>query len=282
MNKNQLLLSVFCLFLPIFCAYSQNNPYNWLNNYDASAALSAQIAVPKGYERQKTAANSWQHFLQNLPLLATGTKVMLYNGSEKPYQAGAMRVVNLDIGDKDLQQCADAIMRLKAEYHYAKREYAAIYFNYTSGDRVAFDDWRKGRKPKVGKTVTFSPANGREDNSRNNFEKYLINVFSYAGTASLEQELQKISLSELQIGDIFIKGGFPGHAIIVLDVAKNIATGQKIFLLAQSYMPAQSLHVLTNPNANAVEKCWYQLKEGEELRTPEWTFAAQSLKRFKN
>jgi len=279
--KNLLLIAFICCNLPLDLI-AQANPYSWLDNYQPNTALSNQIPAPKGYQRTTNTAGTWAHFLQNLPLLPTSAKVMLYNGSEKSYQAGAFRVVNLDIGNKDLQQCADAVMRLKAEYHYAKKEYTKIHFNYTSGDKVSFDDWRKGRKPKVGKPVTFSAGNGKEDNSRNNFQKYLISVFSYAGTASLEKELQKVSLNDLQIGDIFIKGGFPGHAVIVLDVVENPQTKQKLFLLAQSYMPAQSLHVLVNPNSNAVEKCWYQLKEGEELRTPEWTFPANSLKRFKN
>lgn len=35
------------------------------------------------------------------------------------------------------------------------------------------------------------------------------------------------------------------HAAIVMDVAEN-AEGEKIFMLAQSYMPAQDIHLLVN------------------------------------
>ena len=51
----------------------------------------------------------------------------------------------------------------------------------------------------------------------------------------------------MQIGDVFIKGGFPGHAVVVLDMAENDRTGQRVFLLAQSYMPAQDIHIMKNP-----------------------------------
>ena len=74
-------------------------------------------------------------------------------------------------------------------------------------------------------------------------------VFAYAGTYSLAHELKPAPLATLQIGDVFIKGGFPGHAVLVADVVENAQTGEKRFLLVQSYMPAQEMHVLKNPAA---------------------------------
>ena len=55
----------------------------------------------------------------------------------------------------------------------------------------------------------------------------------------------KVSIENIEIGDVFIQGGFPGHAIIVVDLAEN-EVGEKCFLVAQSYMPAQEIHVLKN------------------------------------
>jgi len=102
----------------------------------------------------------------------------------------------------------------------------------------------------------------------------------YAGSYSLSQELYKIKdLSEMRIGDVFIEGGFPGHAVIVVDMAINRRTGKKLFLLAQSYMPAQGIHILKNP-MNPKLNPWYELEFGETLQTPEWTFNKSDLKRF--
>jgi hypothetical protein len=50
---------------------------------------------------------------------------------------------------------------------------------------------------------------------------------------------------ELKAGDVFIRGGSPGHCFIILDVAENTAH-KKVFLLAQSFMPAQNIQVLQN------------------------------------
>ena len=61
-------------------------------------------------------------------------------------------------------------------------------------------------------------------------------------------------------------------------VAKN-ESGEIIFMLAQSYMPAQDIHVLINPKNSQISP-WYQLKSGEKLYTPEWVFEPDRLKQF--
>ena len=78
-------------------------------------------------------------------------------------------------------------------------------------------------------------------------------------------------------GDVFVEGGFPGHAVIVLDVAEN-AHGERLFLLAQSYMPAQDMHVLRAPGCQ--HKPWYSAAFKGNLETPEWTFERGDLRKF--
>lgn len=254
--------------------------YTWIENYNSATALENQISVPKGFERVEAKEQSFGAWLRGLPLEDKGKPVLLYNGATKSYQEGACRVVNIDIGSRDLQQCADAIMRLKAEYHYSRKEYDEIHFNYTSGHTVRFSDWAKGKKPQIsGSKVSFSNPTGNTDYSYTNFKKYLQNIFNYAGTASLSKELKKKKVADIEIGDVFIWGGFPGHAILVVDVAVNPQTNKKIFLLAQSYMPAQSIHILNNFNNESLSP-WYSEDFGEQLLTPEWTFERQSLCSF--
>ena len=101
---------------------------------------------------------------------------------------------------------------------------------------------------------------------------------AYASTISLEKELKSVNIEDISIGDVFIQAGSPGHAIIVVDMAVN-EEGEKIFLLAQSYMPAQQTQVLLNPMDKEMGP-WYSLKDKEKLITPEWRFELSDLKRF--
>lgn len=255
--------------------------FPWLEEaYLASSSILQQVPVPEGYERLPAAPSSFAYWLRQLPLHPKGTAVLLYNGMTKPYQAGAYRVLNIDIGKRDLQQCADAVMRLRAEYLYEQKAYEDIHFNYTSGHSIYFSDWSKGKRPKVsGSKVYFTSPQGQQDVSYQQFKRYLTNVYSYAGTASLSKELLPKKLENIEAGDVFIQGGFPGHAVLVMDVAQHPTTGERLFLLAQSYMPAQSIHLLHNPS-NSDLSPWYSNDFSGALETPEWTFYKTDLHQF--
>ena len=253
--------------------------YSWLEQSSATDAIVNRIAPPSGFVRKPVAPGSFADWLRHLPLKPEGSPVYLFNGRLKGNQDAHFAVINIDAGKRDLQQCADAVMRLKAEYHFGKKEFDKIHFNYTSGDRVSFSDWARGRKPIIrGNKVLFSDAGDQKDYSYPNFRKYLIQIFSYAGTASLSKELKKVRPADIAIGDVFIRGGFPGHAVIVVDMAEN-EQGEKRFMLAQSYMPAQEIHILRNPGASP-DSPWYKPDFGNTLETPEWSFSSDELKRF--
>ena len=102
-------------------------------------------------------------------------------------------------------------------------------------------------------------------------------IFSYAGTLSLSKELESIDIQKIEIGHVFIQGGSPGHAIIVVDMATN-SEGKKMFLLAQSYMPAQEIQILKNPSN--LHSPWYSISDSGILSTPEWQFYNTDLKQF--
>jgi hypothetical protein len=99
------------------------------------------------------------------------------------------------------------------------------------------------------------------------------------GSASLSKQLKPVNyFGGIQPGDVIIRGGFPGHAVIVIDVAVNTA-GKKIYLLAQSYMPAQDIHILKNPTNENLSP-WYEVNEEHIIKTPEYTFTKNELKRW--
>ncbi|MFK7808438.1 MAG: DUF4846 domain-containing protein [Saprospiraceae bacterium] len=263
---------------------AQNHPtpkhlsYSWQNTTQSNSNLINRFSPPKGFKRVHAPKGSFAEWLRYLPLQKEGTSVKLHNGKLKWNQFVHEAIVDIDIGKADLQQCADAVMRLKAEYHYSKKEYEKIHFNYTSGHKVSFDDWRKGKRPKVsGNSVSFQ-NNGKVSDAYSNFKKYLIQIFSYAGTASLTKELKAKRIKNIAPGDVFIQGGFPGHAVLVLDVAED-EEGGRVFMIGQSYMPAQSFHVLKNKEDAGLSP-WYSADVEALLETPEWTFKRGDLKEW--
>ncbi|MBN1917121.1 MAG: DUF4846 domain-containing protein [Verrucomicrobia bacterium] len=257
------------------------NKYTWLEDWKLSNATAERVPVPDGYRRTEAAAGTFADWLRHLPLKEGRPPVQLYDGREKANQDAHFAVIDIDVGDRDLQQCADAVMRLRAEYLYAKGDHETIHFNFTSGDRADFAEWAKGYRPTVTEDSVEWRQTAGEDRSYASFRKYLVIVFAYAGSASLSRELEPVEdVADMQIGDVFIKGGFPGHAVIVVDMAVDADSARKVFLLAQSYMPAQDIHILRNP-ANPDSNPWYPLDFGDQLITPEWTFSAGELRRFR-
>lgn len=218
--------------------------------------MVSDIAPPAGYSRVSSGENSFHEWLINIPL-KKDNHVYLYDGSLKRNQAAQFAVLDISIGKKDLQQCADAVMRLRAEYLYDQKKYSEIEF-----------------RDNDGKTYQWTGGSNRPG-----FDHYLEKVFGWCGSASLEKQLKPVpEIKDIQPGDVLIKGGFPGHAMIVMDVAIN-DKGHKVFMLAQGYMPAQDIHVVKNPSDNDLSP-WYEISDMKEIITPQWEFSVDQLRRW--
>jgi hypothetical protein len=227
---------------------------------DNGKSVESRFNIPEGYTRIELDSNSFGFYLRNFQLHDTGRSVKLYNGQLKGNQHVHCAVLNQDLDPVDLQQCADAVMRLRGEFLFSQKKFKEIKFNFVSDN-----------KPR------YFLDHSQGEVSYKSFRRYMRHVFSYANTASLKKELISVSIKEILPGDVFIQSGNPyGHAVIVMDVAQN-DQGERIFLLAQSYMPAQETHILINPSQDISP--WYNATE-DDIRTPEWLFKSTDLKRF--
>jgi len=236
-----------------------------------------EIPVLPGYARMQTPSDSFSVWLRAIRLKKDNT-VYLYNGSPKRNQSAQFAVMDIPVGKKDLQQCADAVMRLRAEYLFSCGRYDDISFLSTTGTWLIFGEWLKGKRYKVAgnKLMPFQTETIAID-KRKNLEAYLEFVFSYCGTQSLQSQLKRrLSFAEIQPGDVLVQGGFPGHAMIVADVITG-AGGKRAFMLAQSYMPAQDIHIVKNPGAKDENSPWYQSIGTTQIITPEWIFTTTQL-----
>jgi len=108
----------------------------------AGTTIATRINVPKGYKRMELDSTSFGYYLRNFPLKHHNSTVYQYDGAEKYAQVYAA-VLDIDVGTKDLQQCADAVMRLRAEYLYKRKLYDKIHFNFTNGFIVEFKNGQK-------------------------------------------------------------------------------------------------------------------------------------------
>jgi hypothetical protein len=225
---------------------------------DSSRRRVASLDLPEGFTRIPVTNGSFAAWLRQLPLQKSNV-VKLYNGQPKGNQQAHVALLDIPVGKQDLQQCADAIMRLRAEYFFAKQQFDSIVFTDNERNRYAF----------------AAPY------TRANLEKFLLRVFGMCGTASLEKSLQPVNDFEtIAPGDVLIRGGFPGHAEIVIDMACN-KEGEKIYLLAQGFMPAQDIHIVKNPLDEA-DSPWYSNQtDGDMVFTPEYHFYKKELRRWK-
>lgn len=183
------------------------------------------IAVPLGFERVSVEPGSFGEYIRSFPLKKRGSHMEYYNGNLAYGQYFGYAVLDLKML-ANTEQCADAVMRMRAEYLWNKGLYGSIHFRSVSG-----------------KDQNYS---GKAD--RKAFEKYLRGVFDNSNTSSLRREMKPKLLADIEPGDVFVyespRVGYYGHAVLVVDVAINEKTGQKAIMLAQSSTPALTMHII--------------------------------------
>jgi hypothetical protein len=252
--------------------------YPWPRRRAAYEPLAQRIAPPPGFARVPAAPGSYAHWLRHLPLLPAEAPVRSFRG-ELILPAGhraLAAVVDLDLSPRDLQQCADSAMRLRGEYLRASGRARATSFLWSGRRRFSFDEWARGVRPvRDGRRWRFAlrapPAGGAGA-----FRSYLELIFSWTGTWQLAGE-RSVPASAIAAGDFFVQAGSPGHAVVVIDLARDRA-GWLRALIGQGYMPAQDLHLLRSADGSA----WFALDPPQPLRTPIWprAFGWNELRRF--
>jgi len=270
-----LLFAVLCGEPGNISASPRGQTYLWKHGA-SSEPLQNRFAPPPGFRRVPAEKGSFAEWLRGLPLKPGRPNVLLYNGEAKRNQDAHAAVVDMPIEPKNLFQCADALMRMRAEYLYAVKRTGQITFHATSGDLLPFSRWQAGQRPQVkGNRIDWIERR-TPDGSYQGLTRYLEFVYTYSGTISLARDTERAPFEKLQIGDLFLQSGSPGHAVMIVDAAEK--SGVTAFLLAQSYMPAQEMHVLRNAQHSGE---WYRSDQiDKELITPEWTFPRENLRRF--
>ena len=245
-----------------------------------SLTIASRVNTPKGFTRVQYDKGSFQDYIRHYKLKPFGSKIINYDTSEYYWQKGHIGVLEVPVPKNGLQQCADALIRLRSEYLWDANRKDEIGFNFTSGHYCSWSKYAKGFRPKVNRSKVTFHKSAPSDYSKSNFYKYLNLIYTYSGTLSLYQELESITnVKDLQIGDMLILGGSPGHIVMLADQVTN-NKGENLFLLIQGNTPAQSVHLVKNLEDNILSP-WYDLKLDAIIPVSNFTFYNSKFARFK-
>lgn len=239
-------------------------------------SLAERFPPPAGYRRVPVPLDSWGAWLRLLPLRPRGTDIVNQAGRTiVPGTAPTLGAV-LAIDVRRDQQCADIIYRLRAEYLWTKGRADEVSFKATDGSTLGWRDWRRGIRPfSLGKRLAFGKT-APADNSRAAFDTFLAAIFRWCGTISLRRDTVSVGAEDLQVGDILVKAGSPGHAVLIVDLVQD-RQGNRKALIMQGWMPAQSPHIVSPRGGRG----WVGLQPGRRITVPRFgSFDWDDLRRF--
>jgi hypothetical protein len=216
---------------------------------------------PPGFTRVDT--DAFGASLLDLRVLAADRPVLTYDGREVAHHA---RVIDLPMVPGDLQQCADAAIRVRAEWLKANDK--EISFHATSGDPMPWARYQAGDR-------AYAPGNDllwKSGKGPATWDQYLSAVFTWAGTRSLVYDT--VAATAPRAGELVVSPGSPGHAVVLLDVATD--GSRTVVLIGEGYMPAQQFHVELGDEAG-----WLAWDDGIDV--PSWgKLPASGLRAWKD
>jgi hypothetical protein len=235
------------------------------------ATTPAPFFLHKDINWYDAPALSWAQFLQQLPV--RNSPIVDYRGKPIAHQSKSVGVLPYDVGSRDLQQCADALMRLRAEYLFSQGRWEEIGFRFVSGETFRYKDYVKGWRPRAAGGRARAGETAAAPVTHATLRTYLDIVYAYASTLSLHRDL--LPATDFAIGTVIITPGSPGHCAMIVDERID-ARGEKRYKLVESFMPAQSIYVLRN---EADGSPWHRLQQGV-IQTASYTFRRYDLRRF--
>jgi len=260
----------------------RSQQYAWLSRQERKAyvPLALQIPDPAGFQRVKAGTGGFADWLRHLPAAPPGTPVktaknQIVRAGDDPRLAAT--VVLQPRGGK-LLDASNIVVRLRAEFLWAAGLKDRLVFRFTSGHLAAWSDWAAGVRPFVqGRNVEFRQVEPPDD-GRESFTCYLEVLFRYGTVYSLMQDTFPVTDGTIEPGDVFVRPGRPGHAVLVLDVAVS-GDGRVSVLLGQGGTPPQTFHVLRDPSLGA----WFPVNHADPIDLgPSGTFRLKDLRRWAN
>jgi len=215
-------------------------------DFTYSQSTIEEISLPsKDFYRVDIIKNSFADFLRKRPLKKPGSDVINYRGGV--FKSGADTsvafVVDMDVAGRRLEQCMDILVRLYAEHLWGKEQIRNFNLPLPGGHRLEWKKWKMGFRP-VFKGINVSWIRlSQPDSSHQSYRAFLNTVYGESHTQQFYHAYHAIERREVQIGDIIIKKGTKGHAIMIVDLVKN-KRGQMMALIGNGDTPACQFFLL--------------------------------------
>ncbi|MGD9487871.1 MAG: DUF4846 domain-containing protein [Calditrichaceae bacterium] len=218
--------------------------------------IEERFPPPRGFKRLPAEKGGFAEYLRNLPLMPPETAVLDYRGkiSVNSGDTTLAAVTAIDISGRNLEQCMDILIRIRADYLWTSGLKKQIVFPLPDGLAFSWNQWAEGYRPDFAGLHFFLRKISGQDFSHDNYEKYLRVIFEYSGTQTFYHFYKDIPAVELQIGDFFVKKGRKGHAVMIMDLAKD-EYGNLAALVAQGDTPACPLYILKYKN----KELWFPI-----------------------
>jgi len=257
-----MMMTACCSHTSLFAQSS-----NYVN--PSGMTVGTRFELPKGYKRVPASGTSYASFLRTLLMFPDGAAY-----ENDPPEGRYAGILNMNVLDT-IRQDVHLGLRLRAEYLFKRPLYDRIAFTVIT-EKIPYVAFVRGLQLTImGKSYwTKQPADIHRFST---FIRYLSFIFRHSDVTTLLSDMQLVSVEDIMPGDMFVQTIRPGYAVIVLDVARNPATGNRIFLLAKNYKP--NAFILVQRNGSP----WYSIDpEEDKLVTPEFIFYRTNLRRFQN
>ena len=217
-----------------------------------SQSIIADISLPsEDFQRITIEQNSFAVYLRQLPLKKPGSDVVNYKGEvfKSGSDTSVAYVVDMNITNRYLEQCMDVLVRLYADFLWQKKQAEELTLPLPGGHWLAWQNWKEGFRP-VFRGINLSLIRATQpDSSFQSYRTFLNTVYSESHTQQFYHAYQPVKRMDVNIGDMFIKKGTKGHAVMIVDMAIN-ERGQMIALIGNGDTPACQFFLLNYQTNN--------------------------------
>ncbi len=232
---------------PVFTAetpysYVRNNPLKFVDSTGMQQEQVDQVNFGMGdlklYEYEQQPEPAYSEFVSSYPTRKGDVNEYVGTGFDvRPVIWGTdYEIVDMPVLCAE-QTCADTQVALNAEYQ--RRYKDDVAFTLASGQIILWSGWQEDPKQYPKTNLKNYPKT---------WEGFLMYVFTYINTGTLRRTLQKVTVDDLQPGDLILETGDDyAHTIAIKRIETDQKTGERLFWLFAGSDPAIDPRIYKSP-----------------------------------